>query len=154
MESRFYVGCKGLRSCVALWENRQTTDDPQKTKTTTVTGYGLRLLYAFITVVVSLLQSLLSAPAIIYRSMGDFQRGFHRPDAGSHTVEGNVSGSRAAMLERKRQAEQEEFELEKQKRIRGAEHAALNIGSKFQPARIGSVVGAVRIGTRGVEGHG
>lgn len=70
--------------------------------------------------------------------MGDFQRGFHRPAAGSHTVEGNVSGARAAMLERKRQAEQEEFELEKQKRMRTSE-LQFDIGSKFQPARIGSV---------------
>ena len=46
----------------------------------------------------------------IIQTMGDFSRGFHRPDAGSHTVEGNVSGSRAAMLTKKRQAEQEEFE--------------------------------------------
>lgn len=71
--------------------------------------------------------------------MGDFSRSFHRPDAGSHTVEGNVSGSRAAMLEKKRQAEQESFELEKQKRQRMTSQSTLNIGSKFQPASIGTV---------------
>ena len=75
----------------------------------------------------------------IIQTMGDFSRGFHRPDAGSHTVEGNVSGSRAAMLTKKRQAEQEEFEKEKEKRQRTAAQSTLNIGSKFQPARIGSV---------------
>ena len=71
--------------------------------------------------------------------MGDFSKGFHRPDAGSHTVEGNVSGSRAAALTKKRQAEQEEFEREKEKRQRNAAQSTLDIGSKFQPARIGSV---------------
>lgn len=54
-------------------------------------------------------------------------------------MEGNVSGSRAAMLEKKRQAEQESFELEKQKRQRATMQSTLDIGSKFQPARIGSV---------------
>eukprot|EP00980_Cylindrotheca_fusiformis_P000191 scaffold36_cov127-Cylindrotheca_fusiformis.AAC.1 len=72
-------------------------------------------------------------------TMGDFSRGFHRPDAGSHTVEGNVSGSRAALLEKKRQAEQESFELEKQKRQRQTSQSALTIGSKFQPASIGTI---------------
>jgi protein FAM50 len=71
--------------------------------------------------------------------MGDFSREFHRPDAGSHTVEGNVSGSRAARLTKKRQAEQEEFELEKQKRQRQAETSTLNIHSKFQTARMGTM---------------
>ena len=45
--------------------------------------------------------------------MGDFSRGFHRPDAGINTVEGTVSGARAMRLEQKRLAEQEEFEKEK-----------------------------------------
>lgn len=72
-------------------------------------------------------------------TMGDFSKDFHRPDAGSHTVEGNVSGSRAAMLEKKRQAEQETFELEKQKRQRMTSQSTLNIGSKFQPASIASL---------------
>lgn len=71
--------------------------------------------------------------------MGDFSQRFSRPDAGSHTVEGNVSGSRAAMLEKKRQAEQAIFELEKQKRQRATMQSTLEIGSKFQRARIGSV---------------
>jgi protein FAM50 len=73
--------------------------------------------------------------------MGDssFHKAFHRPDAGIQTVEGNVAGSRAAMLERKRQIEQEEFELEKSKRIHSAQNASLNITSRFQPARMGSI---------------
>lgn len=71
--------------------------------------------------------------------MGDFSRDFHRPDAGITTVEGNVSGSRAMMLERKRQAEQEDFEAEKQKRMKASQNSALTIGSKFQAARVGSV---------------
>jgi protein FAM50 len=71
--------------------------------------------------------------------MGDFHKAFHRPDAGIQTVEGNVAGSRAAMLERKRQVEQEEFELEKSKRMRSAQNSSLNIGSRFQPARMGSI---------------
>jgi protein FAM50 len=75
--------------------------------------------------------------------MGDFHGQFKRPDAGSFTVEGNVSGSRAAMLERKRQVQQDEFEAEKAKRIRadveGTSAATRDISSKFQPARIGSI---------------
>lgn len=68
--------------------------------------------------------------------MGDFQHQFRRPDAGSHTVEGNVSGSRAALLEKKRQAEQEAFEEEKAKRKRVDDRLQRDINSKFQPARI------------------
>jgi len=71
--------------------------------------------------------------------MGDFSQRFSRPDAGSYTVEGNVSGSRAAMLEKKRQAEHESFEFEKNKRQRATMQSTLDIDSKFQPARIGSV---------------
>jgi protein FAM50 len=70
---------------------------------------------------------------------GDFHK-FHRPDAGARTVEGNTSGTRAAMLERKRQEEQEEFERRKRQRMAGNSLSpSLEIGSKFQPARIGSV---------------
>ena len=71
--------------------------------------------------------------------MGDFSRDFHRPDAGIRTVEGNVAGSRAAQLEKKRHAEQEEFERAKRAKQNSSSNATLNIHSKFQPARIGSV---------------
>lgn len=71
--------------------------------------------------------------------MGDFHGQFKRPDAGSFTVEGNVSGSRAAMLERKRQAQQDEFEAEKAKRKRVDENGTGLGLSKFQQARIGNV---------------
>ena len=71
--------------------------------------------------------------------MGDFQHKFRRPDAGSHTVEGNVSGSRAAMLEKKRIAEQEAFEEEKLKRQRVDDRLPRDISSKFQTARVGTV---------------
>jgi protein FAM50 len=70
--------------------------------------------------------------------MGDFSRGFHRPDAGSHTVEGNVSGPRAMQLEKQRQAQQEHFELEKQKLIQKSTNSVLGIHTKFQTARIGT----------------
>lgn len=39
-------------------------------------------------------------------NMGDFQANFLRPDTGINTVEGNVAGSRAAGLSKKRAAEQ------------------------------------------------
>jgi protein FAM50 len=45
--------------------------------------------------------------------MGDFSAHFHRPESGIHTVEGNVAGSRAAALTKKRQLEQEVFEAKK-----------------------------------------
>jgi protein FAM50 len=45
--------------------------------------------------------------------MGDFSAHFHRPESGIHTVEGNVAGSRAAALTKKRQLEQEAFEAKK-----------------------------------------
>jgi protein FAM50 len=65
--------------------------------------------------------------------MGDFQANFARGDAGIHTVEGNVAGSRAAALERKRLADQQEFEL--RKRQITSEHARQNaIGTKFTGA--------------------
>ena len=61
--------------------------------------------------------------------MGDFQANFTRPDAGIRTVEGNVAGSRAGQLERKRQRDQEAFEDAKQQRARQA--AATTIAHKF-----------------------
>jgi protein FAM50 len=69
--------------------------------------------------------------------MGDFSRSFHRPDAGSHTVEGNVSGARAMQLEKQRQAQQDEFEAEKLKRQSASSNSTLGIHSKFQTARVG-----------------
>lgn len=69
--------------------------------------------------------------------MGDFSRSFHRPDAGSHTVEGNVSGSRAQRQAQQRQAQQDEFEAERQKRKAAANISTLGIHDKFQTARIG-----------------
>ena len=71
--------------------------------------------------------------------MGDFSRDFHRPSAGSHTVEGNVSGARAMQLEKKRQADQLEFEAQKAKKQRESQNATLDIHSKFQSARLGSI---------------
>lgn len=71
---------------------------------------------------------------------GDFHK-FHRPEAGSRTVEGNTSGPRAMRLERQREAEQKEFEQLKKQRTHDYDNltSKLTIGSKFQPARIGSV---------------
>ena len=70
--------------------------------------------------------------------MGDFSRGFRRPDAGSHTVEGNVSGARAMQLEKERQAQQELFEAEKEKLTKKSSNSVLGIHGKFQTARIGT----------------
>jgi protein FAM50 len=69
----------------------------------------------------------------------DFHK-FHRPEAGSHTVEGNVSGARAARLEEKRRQEQEEFERRKRQKTTESANSQLEIGGKFQPARIGGTV--------------
>ena len=62
--------------------------------------------------------------------MGDFGAKFHRPDAGIHTVEGNVAGSRAATLTRKRQAEQDAFE-ERKRKIISESNKSKNILDKF-----------------------
>ena len=69
--------------------------------------------------------------------MGDFSRSFHRPDAGSHTVEGNVSGARAMQLEKQRQQQQDEYEAQKEKRQAATSITTLGIHDKFQTARIG-----------------
>ena len=69
---------------------------------------------------------------------GDFHK-FHRPEAGSRTVEGNTSGARAMRLDKQREEEQQEFEQRKRQRIQDNENTHLNINSKFQPARIGNV---------------
>eukprot|EP00751_Fragilariopsis_kerguelensis_P007707 CAMPEP_0170801562 /NCGR_PEP_ID=MMETSP0733-20121128/28633_1 /TAXON_ID=186038 /ORGANISM="Fragilariopsis kerguelensis, Strain L26-C5" /LENGTH=362 /DNA_ID=CAMNT_0011154345 /DNA_START=85 /DNA_END=1175 /DNA_ORIENTATION=+ len=70
--------------------------------------------------------------------VGDFHK-FHRPEAGSRTVEGNTSGQRAMKLERQREEQQEQFEQMKRQRTLDNLNTKLTIGSKFQPARIGSV---------------
>lgn len=63
--------------------------------------------------------------------MGDFQANFLRPDTGINTVEGNVAGSRAAGLSKKRAAEQAEFEARKQKIKADSERGKLGIDVKF-----------------------
>lgn len=61
--------------------------------------------------------------------MGDFSANFHRPDTGIQTVEGNLAGSRAAQLEKKRQREQEEF-LQKKAEI-AARGSKVSMHGKF-----------------------
>lgn len=64
--------------------------------------------------------------------MGDFQANFQRPsDSGIHTVEGNVAGSRAAALEKKRQLDQQEFERKKSKIASDAQRDQQSISTKF-----------------------
>ena len=64
-------------------------------------------------------------------TMPDFSANFHRPDTGIHTVEGNVAGSRAASLTRKREADQEAFEQRKKKIVADAERGKRGIDDKF-----------------------
>ena len=68
--------------------------------------------------------------------MGDFQANFHRPSTGIHTVEGNVAGSRAAQLERKRQHEQELFEQRKQQIIQTSASQQQSMDSKFAESSV------------------
>lgn len=63
--------------------------------------------------------------------MGDFTANFHRPEAGISTVEGTVSGSRAAHLEKKRQRDQELFEERKAKIRADSERGKRGIDDKF-----------------------
>lgn len=63
--------------------------------------------------------------------MGDFQERFLRPDSGINTVEGNVAGSRAAELSKKREAEQKLFEERKKKIKKDSERGKLGIDAKF-----------------------
>lgn len=63
--------------------------------------------------------------------MGDFSANFHLPSTGIHTVEGNVAGSRAASLSKKRLAAQNEFETKKQKIINDSNRQRQSIHSKF-----------------------
>ncbi len=63
--------------------------------------------------------------------MGDFSANFHLPSTGIHTVEGNVAGSRAATLTKKRLAAQTEFETKKQKIKSDAERQRQSMDAKF-----------------------
>ena len=63
--------------------------------------------------------------------MGDFQANFIRPDTGINTIEGNVAGSRAAGLTKKRLLEQAEFEERKTKIKADSERGKLGIDAKF-----------------------
>ena len=63
--------------------------------------------------------------------MGDFSAHFHRPESGIHTVEGNVAGSRAASLAKKRQLEQQAFETKKRQIASHHANASSSIHDKF-----------------------
>lgn len=63
--------------------------------------------------------------------MGDFSAHFHRPESGIHTVEGNVAGSRAASLTKKRQLEQEAFEAKKRQIASDHANSKASINDKF-----------------------
>jgi protein FAM50 len=71
--------------------------------------------------------------------MGDFQANFHRPDTGIHTVEGNVAGSRAAGLEKKRARDQEEFEQRKRQIAADARSSSTSIHSKFAEGSVAAI---------------
>jgi protein FAM50 len=63
--------------------------------------------------------------------MGDFASNFSRPASDIYTVEGNVAGSRAAQLERDREAAQEAFERQKRKLHEESSSGFGNWTSKF-----------------------
>ena len=63
--------------------------------------------------------------------MGDFSANFHLPSTGIHTVEGNVAGSRAATLTKKRLAAQNEFVSKKQKIKEDSNRQRQSIDHKF-----------------------
>ncbi|KAL3773472.1 hypothetical protein ACHAW5_010839 [Stephanodiscus triporus] len=94
--------------------------------------------------------------------MGDFQANFLRPDAGINTVEGNVAGSRAATLSKKRSIEQSLFEERKAKIRADTERGKLRIDDKFD-ADVGSsreervfrsrTIGRAAHGGRGYSGR-
>lgn len=77
--------------------------------------------------------------------MGDFTANFHRPEAGIHTVEGNVAGSKAAFLSQKRQRQQEEFEERKRQITKDAPRNSA-IAAKFATASQEDVTNAKTIG--------
>jgi len=63
--------------------------------------------------------------------MGDFTANFQRPETGIHTVEGNVAGSRAASLSKKREAQQLSFEQRKLQIQLESQRGRKNIDEKF-----------------------
>ena len=70
-------------------------------------------------------------PSALVIDHGDFIANFQRPDTGINTVEGNVAGSRAATLSKKRLAEQAEFEARKSKIQKDSERGKLRIDANF-----------------------
>jgi hypothetical protein len=79
---------------------------------------------------------------------------FGRGDTGIHTVEGTISGRRAAKLAQKREQDQQEFEAKKRKIQDDSSRAAGSIDSKFKS--IATDPNAVRGGKEGgtVGSHG
>jgi protein FAM50 len=78
---------------------------------------------------------------------------FSRPEAGSHTVEGNKAGSRAAMLEKERQRAAEDFERRKQEIASQRTKTALSFQSSdgnFQTSKSSSVEESFRAKTVGL----
>ena len=66
--------------------------------------------------------------------MSSASSSFRRLDAGARTVEGNVSGSRAAALEKKRLQDIEEFEAQKRQRIERHSSNVQSLASSFRTA--------------------
>lgn len=64
--------------------------------------------------------------------MGDFVQKFSRPDTGTNTVEGQVSGSLAAQHAKKREKQQKEFEEKKAKIEADAKRGTKKIDDKFE----------------------
>uniref|UniRef100_A0A6U3VLY5 FAM50A/XAP5 C-terminal domain-containing protein n=1 Tax=Ditylum brightwellii TaxID=49249 RepID=A0A6U3VLY5_9STRA len=63
--------------------------------------------------------------------MGDFVANFHRPESGIHTIEGNVAGSRAAALTKKREKDARAFEEKKQQIKHESERGRKRMDDKF-----------------------
>jgi len=61
----------------------------------------------------------------------EFHAGFKRETTGIHTVEGNLAGSRAAKLTKKREKQQQEYEQKKQKIQNEYKRGGLKINEKF-----------------------
>mmetsp|Transcript_2192 Transcript_2192/g.4471 ORF Transcript_2192/g.4471 Transcript_2192/m.4471 type:complete len:140 (-) Transcript_2192:18-437(-) len=70
--------------------------------------------------------------------MGDFVEKFQRTEAGINTVEGQVSGARAALLSKERDKAQADFEAKKQSIIDSGAKSLARIDDKFS----GSVTNA------------
>ena len=67
--------------------------------------------------------------------MGDFVQKFARPDTGTNTVEGQVSGNLAAIHAKKREKQQKEFEEKKAKIEADAKRGTKKIDEKFEQVR-------------------